>query len=429
MRILFIVHRVPCPPNKGEKLRAVWMLRELSKRHSVDLFSFYDDREDLSHVHELSQYCRTYYLEKISFLKSRVRALAALLLKRPFTTEFFRSGRMAMRVESALCSGYYDRIVVFSSSMAQYARDTGNITKVLDMVDVDSDKWLQYANQSSWPWSWLWRREGRLLGEYEASIVADFCNTIVCTDAEAQLLRSRASIGRITVLQNLLDVDQYCPKQQPLPDFVRAWQPYVLFSGSMDYRPNIDAVKYFCAEVLPLIREQLPKLQFIIAGRNPSSSILALKTDPNIEVTGAVPDMRPYLWGAAVAVAPMRIARGVQSKILEALASGIPVVATTAAASALPPSLRDLLLAADRPEDMSAAVLKLLRNGSEFPSHHLRASLRTCIKKLDLEAQLERLILDPKNDLEKTEGINRRGLSLLSLGVVPRREHLESKTS
>jgi polysaccharide biosynthesis protein PslH len=299
---------------------------------------------------------------------------------------------------------------------------------VLDMVDVDSDKWLQYARHSQWPWSWLWRREGKLLGEYESSLVEDFSNTVVCTDAESQLLRSKVPIGRITVLQNFLDVEAYCSPKQPVPDFIRAWQPYVIFSGSMDYRPNIDAVKYFYREVFSLIRRQMPELGFVIAGRNPDRSILALRSDPKIQVTGAVSDMRPYLWGAAVAVAPMRIARGVQNKILEALASGIPVVTTTAAALALPPSLRDLLALADEPQEMSNALFRLLREDSEISSQRLRTTLKNYMENLDLPAKLERLMRDPRKDSEKNEGMSRRDLSLSVWNDAECWEHLESKT-
>lgn len=428
MQILFIAHRVPYPPNKGEKLRALWILRELSKSHAVDLFSFYDDREDLKHVPELRKYCRNHYLEKIPWVKSRLRAVGGLLLGKPFSTEFFRSPRMERRIRSALHSGYYDRIVVFSSSMAQYARVTGKIPKVLDLVDVDSDKWLQYANQGAWPWSWLWRREARLLGEYESSLVAEFSNTVVCTDAESRLLRSKASTGRISVLQNFLDANAYCPSDQPLPDFIRAWQPYVVFSGSMDYRPNIDAVRYFCAEVLPLVRKRLPELRFVIAGRNPSRSILALKSNSNIQVTGAVSDIRPYLWGAAIAVAPMRIARGVQNKILEALASGIPVITTTAAATALPAPLRDLLVVADQPHEISTALVTMLRDGSGISSHFLRATLSTYIGSLNLQAQLERLVRDPTKDFEEAEKTEQFDVSLNLPSAARHWEHLESKT-
>jgi sugar transferase (PEP-CTERM/EpsH1 system associated) len=401
MRILFIAHRMPYPPNKGEKIRAFWELCELAKEHTVDLFCFYDDPEDKQHARQLSQYCNRYYLEKRSFFWSRARAVAASLSGRPFSVAFFHSRRMTERVKLALRSRSYDRIFVFSSSMAQYVEDANNIPRVLDFVDVDSDKWLQYANRSSWPWSWLWSREAKRLGAYESELVRTFSTTLVCTDAEAQLLRSKAPIGGIRTLENFLDVDQYDSAQACIPDRIRSWEPYVIFSGSMDYRPNVDAVSFFYREVFPLVCREVPEVRLVIAGRNPHRSITNLQSDLRVHVTGNVSDIRPYIWGASVAVVPMRIARGVQTKILEALASGIPVVSTSAAASALPEVLRSLVTVADGPQEIAAAIIVelrngQLRNGASLPSHVLRAILKNYMENLDLRTQLQTLMRDPK---------------------------------
>jgi len=398
MRILFIAHRVPYPPNKGEKIRALWELRELCREHVVDLFCFCDDPEDKKLAGELRQYCNQLYVEDMSPFWSRTRALAALITGRPFSVAFFHSRTMAERIDSALRSASYDRIFVFSSSMAQYAEASTEIPRVLDLVDVDSDKWLQYAERSRWPWSWLWRREAVHLGAYEARLVRDLTLTLVCTDAEAGLLRAKAPVGSIRVLENFLDVGQYDPGNWTAPDSIRAWQPYVVFSGSMDYRPNVDAALFFYREVFPLVRRDLPELRLVIAGRNPHPSIAALGSDPDVTITGSVTDMRPYIWGASVAVVPMRIARGVQNKILEALASGIPVVSTTAAAQALPPVLRSLLRVADTPQAIAAAVIDLVRTGANEPAYELRAAFRAYIQNLDLQSQLRGIVLDPEGD-------------------------------
>lgn len=415
MRILFIAHRVPYPPNKGDKLRAFWELRELSRQHTVDLFCFCDDPEDKKYVHELSQYCNSYYLEDLSFLRSRVQSLTALMRGQPFTLAFFHSPRMAKQIDAALHSGLYDRIVVFSSSMAKYAEAAQNVPRILDLVDVDSDKWLQYAQNSSWPLSWLWRREAKLLGEYESSLVRSFSTTLVCTAAEAQLLRAKAPTGRIEVLQNFLDVDAYDPDLGRIPDFVRAWKPYLIFSGSMDYRPNIDAVRFFCDAVFPLIRREMPEARLVIAGRNPDRSVLALQKDSAVHVTGSVSDMRPYLWGATAAVAPMRIARGVQNKILEALASGIPVVSSSTAALALPPSLRSLLIVADTPQAIAKAAINLLKNVPKVASRDLRTALGSYIEHLDLNTQLQRLVADPMIGVQRNQEIEENVSRRLSL--------------
>lgn len=398
MRILFIAHRVPYPPNKGEKIRALWELRELCREHVVDLFCFCDDPQDRKLAGELKQYCNQLYVEDLSPFWSRMRALAALITGRPFSVAFFRSRTMAKRIGAALRSASYDRIFVFSSSMAQYAEASAEVLRVLDLVDVDSDKWLQYAERSRWPWAWLWRREAARLGAYEARLVRDFTLTLVCTDEEARLLRAKAPLGSIRVLENFLDVGQYDPGNWTAPDSIHALKPYVVFTGSMDYRPNVDAALFFYREVFPLVRRDLPELRLVIAGRNPHSSIGALGADPAVRITGSVTDMRPYIWGASAAVVPMRIARGVQNKILEALASGIPVVSTTAAAQALPPVMRSLLRVADTPQAIAAAVIDLVRTGANQPACELRAAFRKYVQNLDLQFQLRELVADPGAD-------------------------------
>jgi glycosyltransferase involved in cell wall biosynthesis len=238
---------------------------------------------------------------------------------------------------------------------------------------------------------------------------------LVCTAAEAQLLRAKAPTGRIEVLQNFLDVDAYDPDLGRIPDFVRAWKPYLIFSGSMDYRPNIDAVRFFCDAVFPLIRREMPEARLVIAGRNPDRSVLALQKDSAVHVTGSVPDMRPYLWGATAAVAPMRIARGVQNKILEALASGIPVVSSSTAALALPPSLRSLLIVADTPQAIAKAAINLLKNAPKVASRDLRTALGSYIEHLDLNTQLQRLVADPMIGVQRNQEIEENVSRRLSL--------------
>jgi polysaccharide biosynthesis protein PslH len=406
MRILFLAHRIPFPPNKGEKIRALWELKELSGEHVVDLFCFCDDPEDKKYIEQLCQYCNRCHVEDVSYVWRRLRALFSLLTKQPFSISFFRCRKMARQIDSALRAESYDRIFVFSSSMAQYAEAASHIPRILDLVDVDSDKWLQYARRSAWPASWLWRREGKHLGAYEARLVRDSSVTLVCTEAEAELLRSSAPAGQICVLQNFLDAKQYEIGNNDIPDSIRGWQPYVIFSGSMDYRPNVDAALFFYREVFSLIRREVPKLRFVLAGRNPHRSLAALVSDSAVRVTGSVADMRPYIWGASAAVVPMRIARGVQNKILEALASGVPVVSSTIAAKGLPPALRSLVSEADTPEEISAALVRAVRNERSCCSvnqrrRDIRTAFQNYIESLALQSALRRIVLDPENKLRE----------------------------
>jgi sugar transferase (PEP-CTERM/EpsH1 system associated) len=388
MRILFLAHRLPYPPNKGEKIRSFFELRTLAKNHDLDLFCFYDDAQDKHHIEDLRRFCRSCYVEPISAFGSRVKALCRLVQGQPFSTGFFYSEIMAKRIAETVRSRSYDLIFVFGSSMAQYAEPWPNLPRILDLVDVDSDKWEQYASRTRGLRSWLWQLEGRRLAGYEARLVSSFSNTLVCTSAEARLLRSIAPMGRISVLQNWLDTDYYQPETVPLSEQITALQPYIVFTGSMDYFPNVDAVQFFCREVLPGIRSQVPWLRFVIAGRNASAEVMRLGSSPAIHVTGTVPDIRPYLRGAAAAVAPMRIARGVQNKILEALAMGLPVVASSVAASALPDELAALLMVEDEPALLGARLIESLRDSQEQLTAR-RMSVVRYTRSLDLPAQLE----------------------------------------
>jgi len=246
--------------------------------------------------------------------------------------------------------------------------------------------------------SWLWRLESRRLAAYEALLVRSFSATLVCTDAEAQLLKSIAPQGTIRVVQNYIDVEQYDPANIVISDEIRSWRPYLVFSGSMDYWPNIDAATYFCREIFPLIRQIRPDVRVVIAGRNPHPSVRDLGSNPSIKVTGSVSDMKPYLSAAAVAIAPMRIARGVQNKVLEALASGVPVVTTAAVASALPASVRWMVNVADTPQGFATGVTAALRDRSDSQSRHVRIQLKRHVESLGLSAQLNEVLQNPIAD-------------------------------
>jgi sugar transferase (PEP-CTERM/EpsH1 system associated) len=275
--------------------------------------------------------------------------------------------------------------------MAHFVEPWPQIPTILDLVDVDSDKWTQYSLQSLQALSWLWRLEGKRLEECESKLVQKLANTLVCTDAEARLLRCKAPIGKISVLQNSLDTEYFQPHRVGIPEEIRKLQPYVIFTGTMDYFPNVDAVQHFAKDVVPIIRSQVPTARFVIAGRSPGPEVRRLAEDPAIHVTGAVPDIRPYLQAAAVAVAPMRIARGVQNKILEALAMDVSIVSSAAAANALPPDLAVLLATESEPRSFADRVVTYFLNPPKRTGF-LRSSIKSYIDNLDLPSQLEQLL-------------------------------------
>jgi sugar transferase (PEP-CTERM/EpsH1 system associated) len=249
----------------------------------------------------------------------------------------------------------FDLVYVSSTPMAQYARRLG-APVIMDFVDVDSDKWRQYSEHRRPPVSWLYRAEGRRLQSAEGEIArwAKLC--LLATSAEEALLRSFAPWARTAILQNGIGLDEFRPME-------RAAAPAaVIFTGAMDYLPNIDAVRHFCDEVLPRIRQRIPETRFYIVGLNPSREVQRLAEIAGVVVTGTVPDVRPYYARAAVCVAPLRIGRGVQNKVLQAMAMGLPVVASTIAQRGLEAEAGRHLHVEDDPERFAARVVTLLRS-------------------------------------------------------------------
>ncbi|MGB8543325.1 MAG: TIGR03087 family PEP-CTERM/XrtA system glycosyltransferase [Candidatus Acidiferrales bacterium] len=392
MRILFLAHRLPYPPNKGDKIRSFHELKALSRRHEVDLFCFYDQPEDREYFADVRHYCREFYAEKISWIRSRSQALLAMCLGQPFTPAVFHSPTMARHIQEALHSRNYDLIFLFSSAMAPYVESASDVPRVLDMVDVDSDKWTQYAGHAHPPASWIWRAEGRRLGAAEQRWVRDFSLTLLCTRAETEILKRAAPGANIDTLENRLDMAYFDPNSVETTPEIRASQPYIIFTGSMDYFPNVDAVTFFHREVFPAIRQNLPTAQFVIAGRNPTNAVRALGRDSSVHVTGAVRDIRPYLLGAAAAVAPMRVARGVQNKILEAMAMGLPVAASRKAAMALPEELMRAVHVEDDPTALAAYLIDKLQNATGRIGEE-RSILLRYIETMQWEEQFEGIFL------------------------------------
>lgn len=399
MRILFLAHRLPYPPDKGDKIRSFFELEVLGARHEVDLFCFYDHAEDAQYIDALRRYCRSVYAERLGRVASRVNAAKALVTGKSFSLGYFYSAMMAEHVTQALSAQTYDLAFVFSSSMAQYV-EAARIPRILDMVDVDSDKWTQYALHSYPPKSWLWKREGQRLSVYEEKVATEFALTLLCTEPEAGFLRRRIPSANIQVLSNRVDETCWDPQAVTVTPEIAAWQPYVIFTGSMDYLPNEDAVLQFYQECFPRLRQAVSEIRFVIAGRNPSPKVRRLMRDSAVCVTGSVPDMRPWLAGASAAVAPLRIARGIQNKVLEAMAMGIPVFANTKTAAALPSGLRERITVEDEPTELARRLAQAVQDHAVAGSSELREAVINSLGSVAARDRLEALLLLAVNHQE-----------------------------
>jgi len=346
--LLFLAHRIPFPPNNGDKIRSFHLLRHLSARHAIHLGAFVDDPGDWQYADALRPYCASIKLLPLKPRRARLASLSGLLTGEALTLPYYRSRELRRWAADLAGSGTVTRGLAFSSAMAQFMPATLS-RRVLDMVDVDSDKWSQYAPTQRWPMSRLYAREGRRLAAWEAQVAQDFDATLLVSEAEAALLQRRVPQARhkIGAFENGVDADYFSPARD-YPDPYPPGVPGVVFTGAMDYWPNVDAVSWFAERIFPAIRQAVPAAQFTIVGSRPTEAVLALARQPGVVVTGGVPDVRPYLAHAACAVAPLRIARGIQNKVLEAMAMARPVVVTAQAAEGLRAEAgRDFLLAQD----------------------------------------------------------------------------------
>jgi len=358
VRILYLCHRVPYPPNKGEKIRAFHQLRAIGARHEVDLFTLADEPEDVDHQSALAEYCRRVTVSRLSRTVARLRALPSFLTKTPLTLPYFYSAELAEEIRKAILLRSYDRIFVYSSSMAQYAENVDQVPVVTDLVDVDSDKWMQYGASTIFPFSAVYRREARCLREYERKVCERSASVLVTTEREAQLVRQISDTARVWVVPNGVDTDYFNPSAAQ-PESAR---PTVTFTGDMSYFPNEDAVVFFARNVLPLIRKSVPEVRFLIVGRNPSRRVQRLREIDGVAVTGFVPDVRTYLAQTHVAVAPFSIAAGIQNKILEAMSYCLPVVATSRTARGLSAEVAEIVETGDSPEELGAKIVRILRD-------------------------------------------------------------------
>lgn len=354
MNILFISHKVPYPPNKGEKIRALNIIKYLSQCHKIFLYSLCDNKDDLRYVEQLKNYCHSVNLYRVSPFLSFLRALAYLFTKYPLTLGYFFSYRMKKDIKEILKNEPIDAIFAFCSSSAQYDSEAKtNAKKIIDFIDVDSDKWRDYANTVKFPLSLIYALEARRLRMWEKEINQLYDFSLVSTEKEKKRLEIIDSTGRdkIHVVKYGVDFD-YSQLEEK-----RHFSQSLIFTGQMDYLPNVDAVIFFYTKILPLIKKQIPAIIFYIAGREPLTKIKTLCKEAII--TGSE-DVRTYLRKASVFVAPMRICHGIQSKVLEAMAFGLPVVATSKVLNGIKATPEREILVGDTPEEFAQKVIELL---------------------------------------------------------------------
>lgn len=348
-----LAHRIPYPPHTGDKTRAFHIARHLARRHDVTLGFVVDSAADLGGVEPLREMVGAVEFGRLLKVWGLAKGVAGLVAGGSVSLPYFSSGCLKRRVAKLASERRYDVVYVSSTPMAQYAQSV-RAPVVMDFVDVDSDKWRQYGDRCRPPLRWLYRTEARRLRGTEASIARWARVCVVATPAEESLLRSFAPWARTEVVRNGIALDEFRPVER------RGGAAAVIFTGAMDYLPNVDAVRYFCDEILPAVRRRVPETRFYIVGLNPTAGVRRLADIPGVVVTGEVPDVRPYYHRASVAVAPLRIGRGVQNKVLQAMAMGVPVVASSVAQRGLDAVPGRHLHVEDEPAAFAERVSRLL---------------------------------------------------------------------
>ncbi len=363
--ILFLTHRVPWPPNRGDKIRSHHILRKLMEYRSVHLACFAEDEAEANEDSDIKSSLASVQIARRN--KANWQAgIEALVSGRPVSLTSFESTQIRDYVRTILKTRPIDCIFVFSGQMAQFVPANFSGRLIMDFVDVDSAKFESYAEEGSGPMAWINRREGKLLRAFEKKVGAIADYSLLVSEAEAQLFRGRSGLGdgKIKAVGNGIDLDFYDPTKVTTIER-RDKGPLILFTGQMDYRPNVEAVISFATDAMPKIREQHPDAQFAIVGRAPTAPVLKLDGVNGTIVIGSVDDIRSWLKTADIVAAPLRIARGIQNKVLEAMAMGKPVVASAAATQGIDAIDGQHLCVADDVQHEARLVSNLLANSDK----------------------------------------------------------------
>ena len=390
MRILYLAHRIPYPPNKGDKIRAYHQVRHLATEHDVDVCTLFDDAADERHVADLERLGVRVHAHRLGYVGARARALWDLARGRTFSPGFFREPLLRETVAALLARDDYDVVVVFCSAMGDMLprRFVESDTPLLaDYCDLDSAKWAALAPGQAAPLRVAFSAEARRLAAYETTL-AERCERVVfATPAEADDFVALHPEGQISEAARSVEV---IPNGVDRTRFDRgdrqpSSRPSLVFTGAMDYRPNHEAMTWFLKLVWPRVRALVADAELRIVGSRPPRTLREVDGRDGVTVTGRVPDVRPHIWRAWLAVAPLQVARGVQNKVLEAMAAGVPTIISPAASRGLSAIRGVETIVAETPGEWAESIARLLSDEEQRRQVATRA-LRYVEREHDWEA-------------------------------------------
>lgn len=360
MKILYVCHRFPFPPKRGGKIRPFNMIRHLTASgHEVTVASLVRSEAEAAEGAGIAAHCQAFEQGAVREPLQFARMIARLPLTTPSSMGYFYSSQLARRVRELLAQRAWDLIFVHCSSVAQYVEHVSGVPKILDFGDMDSQKWIEYADYKPFPLSLGYRYEGAKMLAAEKRLARRFDLCTATTRAEWQTLEDYRTGAATDWFPNGVDADFFCPTDGAFD------ADTISFIGRMDYYPNQECMQRFCDQVWPLLRARRPAMKLLIVGADPSPAMRQLGQQPGVTVTGSVPDVRPYIRGSALMVAPLAIARGTQNKILEAMAMGVPVVTSGVAAGGVDAQDGEHFVVADTPQQLTDAILAITGDATE----------------------------------------------------------------
>lgn len=392
MKLLFAANRFPYPPYRGDKLKIYNLAKRLSNKHELHLLTFIQDNNDLQYLSELNKFFKEIHTVRLSKWCSYLNCIPAFFRDEPFQVRYFHSKKMNEKIKTLLSNNKYDAIHVQHLRMAQYWNDKKNVARVLDLPDAYSLYWKRRVDSKPGLIRSFNYAEYTRVYNYE-NIIHDFDKALVCSNEDKRYLQDEHELYNVNILPNGVDLTVFKNESHNYEN-----NDIILFTGNMDYAPNVDAVEYFVNDIFPSILEIVPNVKFIIAGQRPVKKVLQLASD-KVTVTGFVKDLTEMYSKASIVVAPLRFGAGTQNKVLEAMAMGVPAVSHNIGFNGLNIQSGEGVVLATELESFIQSCITLLQSSS------LRKSIGEAGKKVVKEqfdwdtiaSRLENYLTDAKH--------------------------------